>query len=87
MLDVLESEQVTNDFEPIEQDELELPPEDGLDLEEDSLAEEILEDEEGSFFTSSIFFGILGAIGILAVAGFAYLKMMAGNGEDEEDEE
>ena len=87
VLEVLESEQVSNDFEPLEQDELELPPEDGLDLEEESLAEEILDDEEGSFFTSSIFFGILGAIGILAVAGFAYLKMMAGSEEDEEGEE
>ncbi len=76
--EVLESEQVTSDLPPLEEEELALPAEDGEELEEE---------EEGSFFTSSIFFGILGAIGILAVAAFAYLKMMAGGEEDEEHEE
>ena len=76
--EVLESEQVTSDLPPLEEEELALPAEDGEELEEE---------EEGSFFTSSIFFGILGAIGILAVAAFAYLKMMAGGEADEEHEE
>ena len=82
--EVLESEQVTSDLPPLEE-ELALPAEDGMEMEED--LEALEEEEEGSFFTSSIFFGILGAIGILAVAAFAYLKMTAGGEEDEEHEE
>jgi hypothetical protein len=83
--EVLESEQVTSDLPPLEKEELALPAEDGMEMEED--LEVLEEEEEGSFFTSSIFFGILGAIGILAVAAFAYLKMTAGGEEDEEHEE
>ena len=66
---------------PLTEDDLILPAEGG---EDDELA--IVEEEE-PFYTKSWFFGIIGAIGIIAVAGFFYLRMMAGSEEDEEDEE
>jgi hypothetical protein len=82
--EVLESEQFTSDLSPLEEEELALPAEDGMEMEMD--LEESEEEEEGSFFTSSIFFGILGAIGIIAVAAFVYLKMMAGSEEEDAEE-
>ncbi|MBN60034.1 MAG: hypothetical protein CME20_01640 [Gemmatimonadetes bacterium] len=81
--DVLGEEQVATELPPLEEDELALPPEGELDEDEEPEAEE----EEESFFTSALFFIILGVIGILAVVAFFVLRMMAGNGEDEEDEE
>ena len=81
--DVLGEEQVATDLPPLEEDELALPPEGELDEDEEPEAEE----EEESFFTSALFFIILGVIGILAVVAFFVLRMMAGSGEDEEDEE
>ena len=83
--DVLDEEQAATELPPLEGEDLELPPEEELFLDEDKELE--AEEEEGSFFTSGWFFGILGAIGILAVAAFFYLRMMAGSGEDDEDEE
>jgi len=64
---------------PLTEADLDLP-----DVGEEDPA--ILEEEE-PFYTQSWFFGIIGAIGIFAVAGFFYLRMMAGSEEDEEDEE
>ncbi|HIG54210.1 MAG TPA: hypothetical protein EYQ18_09575 [Candidatus Handelsmanbacteria bacterium] len=84
--EVLESEQFTSDLSPLEEEELALPAEDGMEMEMEEDLEESEEEEEGSFFTSSLFFGILGAIGLVAVAAFFYLKMMAGS-EDDDDEE
>ena len=82
--DVLDEEQVATELlPPLEEDELALPPEGELDEDEEPEAEE----EEESFFTSALFFIILGVIGILAVVAFFVLRMMAGSGEDEEDEE
>ena len=81
--DVLGEEQVATDLPPLEEDELALPPEGELDEDEEPEAEE----EEESFFTSALFFIILGVIGILAVVAFFVLRMMAGSREDEEDEE
>ena len=79
--DVIDEEQVATELPPLEEDELALPPEGELDEEPEA------EEEEESFFTSALFFIILGVIGILAVVAFFVLRMMAGNGEDEEDEE
>ena len=81
--DVLGEEQVATELPPLEEDELALPPEGELDEDEEPEAEE----EEESFFTSALFFIILGVIGILAVVAFFVLRMMAGNGEDEEEED
>ena len=81
--DVLDEEQVATELPPLEEDELALPPEGELDEDEEPEAEE----EEESFFTSALFFIILGVIGILAVVAFFVLRMMAGSREDEEDEE
>jgi len=64
---------------PLTQADLDLP-----DVGED---DPIIAEEEEPFYTQSWFFGIIGAIGIFAVAGFFYLRMMAGSEEDEEDEE
>ncbi len=71
---------------PVSAAERALPAETNIDA---SLAdEEVPEEEEGDpFYLQTWFFGVIGALGILAVAGFVYMRMMAGGEEDEEDEE
>lgn len=83
--DVLDEEQIAAELPPLDEGDLDLPSEEELLLHEDEELE--VEDEEGSFFTSGIFFAILGVIGILALVAFFVLRMMAGRGEDEETEE
>ena len=70
---------------PIQEEE----PEADIDLGEDTdldLEEEMLEEEEPPFYAQTWFFGLIGAIGILGVVAFLYMKMAAASEEDEEDE-
>ncbi len=73
---------------PVSQEELALPEETALDvpLEEEEMASEEGEEEE-PFYLQTWFIGLLAAIGIIGVAAFVYMRMMANGGEDEEDEE
>ncbi|MFT5374048.1 MAG: hypothetical protein ACI906_000864 [Candidatus Latescibacterota bacterium] len=78
---------------PVSEEERALPEE--VDIEalldaeepEDGEGEGEGEGEEDPFYLQTWFFGIIGAIGILGVAAFAYLRMMADGEEDEEDED
>ncbi len=55
--------------------------------EEDLSLDEEIEEEETPFYAQTWFFGLIGAIGILAVVAYLYMKMAAASEEDEEDEE
>ncbi len=78
MIDELRAEIPAQVMEP--EEEIDLGEDEDLDLEEEV-------EEEPPFYTQTWFFGIIGAIGILAVVAFLYLKMAAASEEDEEDEE
>jgi hypothetical protein len=77
---------------PVSEEERALPEEvdiealpEEVDIEALLDAEEPEEGEEDPFYLQTWFFGIIGAIGILGVAAFAYLRMMADGEEDEEE--
>ncbi len=84
VLDVLGQNQAQ--LLPATKEELELPTEDEMEMEEEVEAK-AEEEEEAPFFLQTWFFGIIGALGIIGVAAFVYLRMMADGEEDEEDEE
>ena len=71
---------------PLESEDLELPDEASLDMNSDENESEE-EAEEGPFYTQTWFFLLFGAIGILLIAAYFYMRFMRGSDEDEEMEE
>ena len=82
--DVIDESQIG--MAPLESEDLELPDETSLDMNSDG-NESQEGAEEGAFYTQTWFFLLFGALGILLIAAYFYLRFMRGSEEDEEIEE
>ena len=71
---------------PLESEDLKLPDEASLDMSSDENESEEGPEEE-PFYTQTWFFLLFGAIGILLIAAYLYMRFMRGNDEDKEVEE
>ena len=78
--DVIDESQIG--MAPLESEDLELPDETSLNMNSDGN-----ESQEGAFYTQTWFFLLFGALGILLIAAYFYLRFMRGSEEDEEIEE
>ena len=82
--DVIDESQIG--MAPLESEDLELPDETSLNMNSDG-NESQEGAEEGAFYTQTWFFLLFGALGILLIAAYFYLRFMRGSEEDEEIEE
>ena len=82
--DVIDESQIG--MAPLEGEDLELPDETSLNMNSDG-NESQEGAEEGAFYTQTWFFLLFGALGILLIAAYFYLRFMRGSEEDEEIEE
>ena len=71
---------------PLGREELELPDETSFDMNSDGNESEEGA-EEGPFYAQTWFFLLFGAIGILLIAAYFYMRFMRGSDEDKELEE